>query len=94
MLDNPFFRERQQTRYDASSIDCQNVTEIVFVGVFPCLRGEDSNFVASQNISECDLLSEAAASLAVDRVNQDPDVLPDIKLRLHSTYVSTDEVSI
>jgi hypothetical protein len=94
MLDNQLFRERQQTRFDASSIDCQNVTEIVFIGVFPCLRdpAEGSNFVASQNISECDLLSEAAAVLAVERVNQDPDVLPNIKLRLHRTYVSTDEV--
>ena len=92
MLDNQFFRERQQTRYDASSIDCQNVTEIVFVGVFPCLRRRGSNFAARQNISECDLLAEAAAQLAVERVNADPDVLPNITLRLYPTYVSTNEV--
>ena len=80
MLDNQFFR------------DCQNVTEIVFVGVFPCLRRRGSNFAARQNISECDLLAEAAAQLAVERVNADPDVLPNITLRLYPTYVSTNEV--
>ena len=94
MSNNQLFRERQQTRYDASRIDCQNVTEIVFVGVFPCLRRPGSNFTARQNImiSECDLLAEAAAQLAVERVNADPDVLPNITLRLHPTYVSTNEV--
>ena len=91
-LDNKFFRERQETRYDASRIDCQNVTEIVFVGVFPCLRSLGSNFTARQNISECDLLAEVAAELAVERVNADPDVLPNITLRLHPIYVSTNEV--
>ena len=75
-----------------SRIDCQDVAEIVFVGIFPCPR--DSNFVASKNISECDLLAEAAAYLAVERVNQDPDILPNITLRLHPIYVSTNEVRI
>ena len=90
MLDNPSFLDRQQTRFFASSVDCQNVTEIVFVGVFPCLR--DSSFAALKDISECDLLAEAAAYLAVERVNQDPDILPNITLRVHPIYVSTEEV--
>ena len=81
---------RSQLRYNALSIDCQNVTEIVFVGFFPCLRG--SSFEAPKNISECDLLAEAAAHLAVERVNQDPTVLPNITLSLHPIYSSTDKV--
>ena len=87
---NPSFRDRNQMRFDASSIDCQNVTEIVFVGFFPCLR--DASFEASKSISECDLLAEAAAHLAVERVNGNPDILPNITLSLHPTYVSIDEV--
>ena len=90
LLDNPNFRDRNRVRFDASSIECKNVTDIIFVGVFPCLR--DSNFVAQKSISECDLLAEAAAHLAVERVNQDPDVLPNITLKLNPTYVSIDEV--
>ena len=90
LLDNPNFRDRNRVRFDASSIECRNVTDIIFVGVFPCLR--DSNFVAQKNIGECDLLAEAAVHLAVERVNQDPDILSDITLKLHPTYVSIDEV--
>lgn len=90
ILNNPSFRDRNQMRFLASSIDCQNVTEIFFVGSFPCLR--DTNFEASKSISECDLLAEAAAHLAVERVNRNSDILPNITLSLHSTFVSTDEV--
>ena len=89
--DNPSFRNRHRVRFGASRINCQNVTEIVFVGIFPCLR-DVSNFVAPQNISQCDLLAEAAAYLAVERVNQAEDVLPNIALSLRPTYVSIDEV--
>ena len=75
-----------------SSSDCGGLTEIYFLGVFPCHRDSQSNFVASKNISECDLLAEAAARLAVERVNRDPDILPNIILNLFPVYVSTDEV--
>ena len=81
---------RGRLRYNASSIDCLNVTEIMFTGIFPCLR--DNSFEASQNISECDLLAEAAAHLAVERVNEDQNVLPNVTLSLHPIYSSTNEV--
>ena len=75
--------------YNADLINCQNVSEIVFLGFFPCLRQNGSGFEASKNITinECDLLAEAAAHLAVERVNQDPDVLPNITLRLYPIHV-------
>ena len=80
-------------RYDADMVDCQNVSEIVFLGFFPCLRQNGSGFEASKNISECDLLSEAAARLAVERVNGDPDVLPNITLKLYPIYVPSKRAS-
>ena len=75
-----------QRRYNADIIDCQNVSEIVFLSFLPCLRN-DSGFEASENISECDLLAEAAAHLAVERVNQDPNTLHNITLKLYPIYV-------
>ena len=81
-------------RYDADLVDCQNISEIVFLGFFPCLRRNGSGFEASNlNINECDLLAEAAAHLAVERVNQDPDVLPNITLRLYPIYVPSKRAS-
>lgn len=76
-----------QRHYNADSINCQNVTEIVFLSFFPCLRQNGSGFEASKSISGCDLLAEAGAHLAVERVNQDPDVLPNITLKLYPIYV-------
>ena len=73
-------------RYDADLVDCQNVSEITFLGLFPCLRNT-SSFEASDNISECDLLVEAAARLAVERVNQNPNILHNITLKLYPIYV-------
>ena len=75
-------------RYDADFIDCQNISEIVFLGFFPCLRQNGrSELLPSKSIRDCDLLAEAAAELAVERVNADPDILPNITLRLYPIYV-------
>ena len=75
-------------RYNADFVDCQKISEIVFLGFFPCLRENDSDFEASENmIRECDLLAEAAAYLAVERVNRNPDILPNINLSLYPIYV-------
>ena len=82
---------RHQRRYRADSVDCPSVTEIVLIGFFPCVRN-DSNFTALEKLSECDILAEAAAHLAVDRVNQDPTILPNITLRLHPVYTPTNQV--
>ena len=80
-------------RYDADLVDCQNISEIVFLGFFPCLRQNGSDFEVSTSISECDLLAETAAHLAVERVNQDQDVLPNITLKLYPIYVPSKRVS-
>ena len=80
-------------RYDADLVDCQEISEIVFLSFFPCLRQNGSGFEASKNISECDLLAEAAAHLAVERVNQNPDILPNITLRLYPIYVPSKRAS-
>ena len=90
--DDPVSRFRHRRRYHASRVDCQKVTDIVFVGFFPCDR-DDSNFTAPENMNKCDLLVEAAAFLAVDRVNNDPSILSNITLRLLPIYTSTNEVS-
>lgn len=75
-----------QRRYSARSVDCQNVSEIVFLSYFPCVRS-NSDFVALNKLDECDLLAEAAAHLAVDRINQDPTILPNITLKLYPMYI-------
>jgi hypothetical protein len=82
-------------RYDAESIDCHNISEIVFLGFFPCLRQNDSSgqLLPSESIRECDLLAEAAAQLAVERVNADPATLPSITLRLNPIYVPSNRES-
>ena len=81
------------TRYNAGNVDCQNVSEIVFLSYFPCLRN-NSKFVALDKLDECDLLAEAAAHLAVDRINQDPTILPNITLKLYPMYIPSDNTSI
>ena len=89
--DDPVSRFRHQRRYHASRVDCQKVTDIVFVGFFPCVR-DDSNLTAPEKLNNCDLLVEAAAYLAVDRVNNDRTILSNITLRLLPIYTSTNEV--
>ena len=84
---------RRDRRYHADTINCQQVDEIAFIGFFPCLRTDGADFKASERLGECDLLAEAAAYLAVDRVNQDPDILTNITLRLRPVYTTTNEVS-
>ena len=74
-----------QRRYGAEAVDCQSVSEIAFVSFFPCFRNENFT-LTSEKLSECDLLAEAAAHLAVERVNQDPHILPNITLKLHPVY--------
>ena len=81
-----------QRHYGAETVDCQNVSEIVFVSFFPCLRND--KFTASEKLSECDLLAEAAAHLAVERVNQDPDILPNITLKLYPIYTPNSKESL
>ena len=88
---------RYQRRYGAASVVCQNVHEIVFVGFFPCRRNgrsEYSDFNASDKMDDCDLLAEAAAYLAVERVNEDPTILPNITLKLRPVYTTDDQVRV
>ena len=78
-------------RYDAEEVNCQNVSEIVFISFFPCFRNDstDSEFSPLERLGECDLLAEAAAYLAVDRVNEDPTILPNITLQIRPVYIPT-----
>ena len=92
---------RNERRFGASGIRCQDLREIVFVAFFPgpCLSNNteshtlDGGVDGASGVGECDFLVEAAARLAVDRVNQDPTVLPNITLRLHPVYTAPREVS-
>ena len=88
--------ERNERRFGADGIRCRNVTEIVFVAFLPgpCFSNDTDNSTSrgetdgASGVGECDFLVEAAARLAVDRVNQDPTVLPGITLRLHPVYTA------
>ena len=87
---------RYQRRYGANAVRCQDVREIYFTAFFPCLRNmgtEPAEVAASGRLGDCDLLAEAAAHLAVERVNRDPTILPNITLKLFPIYTAPREVS-
>ena len=95
-IDHDFVEDDEALRrYGAEFIDCQNISEIVFLGFFPCLRqnGRSAELLPSESIRDCDLLAEAAAQLAVERVNSDPDILPNITLTLYPIYVPSNRES-
>ena len=93
MISAPTMNQYPKRHYNAGYIDCRNITEIVFLSFFPCLRN-DYGFDAPESIRECDLLAEAAAQLAVDRVNEDPTILPNITLQLYPVYVPSGKGSL
>ena len=59
---------------------------LYFLGFFPC--SPDSN----KDINECDMLTLSAVELAIDKINQDPNILSCFKLELLPVF--TNEVNI
>ena len=60
--------------------DCRsprNTTEIVFLALYPpCSNGARSSSELVR-LEQCDLLTEAAIDLAVERINRSPNILPE-----------------
>ena len=59
---------------------------LYFLGFFPC--SPDSN----RDLNECDMLTMSAVELAIDKINQDPNILSCFKLELLSVFAN--EVNI
>ena len=57
-----------------------------FLGFFPC--SPDSN----RDLNECDMLTLSAVDLAIDKINQDPNILSCFKLELLPVF--SNEVNI
>ena len=55
----------------------QNVPNIPFLVFIPCLEDNGVTRPTSERLDDCDLLARAAVSLAVERVNQNKDILPN-----------------
>ena len=55
---------------------------LYFLGFFPC--SPDSN----RDLNECDMLTMSAVELAIDKINQDPNILSCFKLELLSVHVN------
>ena len=53
-----------------------------FLGFFPCSL--DSN----RDLHECDMLTLSAVELAIDNINQDPNILSCFKLELLSVFTN------
>ena len=69
---------------------CKNATEnVVFLDFVPCaLNGSSVSMLAVREILEkCDLLVQAAVQLAVERINQRPDILANKILHVHDVSV-------
>ena len=68
---------------------CRNATETVLLNFVPaCALNESSvsmlTATAREILDRCDLLVEAAMHLAVERINQSPDVLANTLLHVHN----------
>ena len=59
---------------------------LYFLGFFPC--SPDSN----RDLNECDMLTLSAVELAIDKINQDPNILSCFKLELLPVFAN--EVNI
>ena len=69
---------------------CKNATEnVVFLDFVPCaLNGSSVSMLTVREILEkCDLLVQAAVQLAVERINQRPDILANKILHVHDVSV-------
>ena len=60
--------------------DCRsprNTTEIVFLALYPPCSNEARSSSELVRLEQCDLMTEAAIDLAVERINQNPNILPE-----------------
>lgn len=58
--------------------DCRrNSTEIVLLALYPPCTKEAHSSSELEKLEQCDLLTEVAIDLAVERINQNPSILPD-----------------
>ena len=55
--------------------DCRNISDIAFLSFYPCIR-EVGSVPELDLLQQCDLLTIAAISLAVETVNEDASILP------------------
>ena len=67
---------------------CRNATETVLLNFVPCALNELSSVsmptaTTREILDRCDLLVQAAMHLAVERINQSPDVLANTILHVH-----------
>ena len=70
---------------------CRNTTETVLLDFVPCaLNGSSRSMLtatAREILDRCDVLVQAAMHLAVERLNQSPDVLANTILHVHNVTV-------
>ena len=66
--------------YNCTSEDVKH--PLRFLGFFPC--SPDAN----RDLNECDMLTMSAVKLAIDKINQDPNILNCFKLELLSVFTN------
>ena len=66
--------------YNCTSEDVKH--PLRFLGFFPC--SPDSN----RDLNECDMLTMSAVELAIDKINQDPNILSCFKLELLPVFTN------
>ena len=70
----------QRVLYNCTSEDVKH--PLYFLGFFPC--SPDSN----RDLNVCDMLTMSAVELAIDKINQDPNILSCFKLELLPVFLS------
>ena len=70
----------QRVLYNCTSEDVKH--SLYFLGFFPC--SPDSN----RDLNECDMLTLSAVELAIEKINQDPNILSCFKLELLPVFLS------
>ena len=70
----------QRFLYNCTSEEVKH--SLRFLGFFPC--SSDSN----RDLNECDMLTMSAVELAIDKINQDPNILSCFKLELLPVFTN------
>ena len=56
------------------STNCSNLTLVHFLSYFPCV-----NVSSEEELKRCDIFAYVAATMAVERINRDPEVLSNAR---------------